>query len=157
METENKGTKQQQKRLKQVEEAMERRERERNGEKEPFYVITEQTSKESPELCELLRDIIWDERIGGEEDLSYEIVATACSELVNDFQFDEETDFYENECASVYTAERLSYLNNWNQEEISQKLREFGGDTDIATACAIWYDDMVRGVMERLKAYIMEE
>lgn len=45
------------------------------------------------------------------------------------------------EFASVYTGMRLSYLNVWNQDEISAMVKE--NDCTIEAACALWYDKQV--------------
>jgi len=55
---------------------------------------------------------------------------------------------YENEYASVYTQTRLGYMNIWNEDEITEKLKEY--DCDIQTACAVWYDEAVRSVINQL-------
>lgn len=44
--------------------------------------------------------------------------------------------------ASVYTATRLSYLNVWNQGDISQLMHN-NDIADIETACAYWFDERV--------------
>ncbi len=46
------------------------------------------------------------------------------------------------EQASVYTSDRLEYLNMWNEDEISEIMREYS-EHSIATACAIWYDKQI--------------
>ena len=147
-------------RLEAVKNAMrytgEKEEAEKNHERAEIYLIKDETPEE---LKDILKKIIWDERIGGEEDLSYEIVARACDLVADSWEEDEDGTnddmYYESESASVYTATRLDYLNAWNQEEISQKQKEF--DCDIQQACAVWYDDMVRGVALRLRDYIIKE
>lgn len=102
--------------------------------------------------------LIYDENIGGVQDLSYEIVAVA-SGLFDDIEnikdLENENEECEAEQASVYTAERLSYINMNNQEEITQTLKDF--DCDIQKACAIWYDNMVRNAYQDLKAFILED
>ena len=45
------------------------------------------------------------------------------------------------EHASPYTSVRLGYLNVWNQDEITDKVKEY--DCDIENACAFWYDEKV--------------
>lgn len=85
-------------------------------------------------------------------DNDYEIFGSACGILVdiyndeaqetdgNDFTIDA---IYErsSDQASVYTAVRLSYLDIGNQEDIGSWVR--ANYTDIADACAYWYDNQV--------------
>jgi hypothetical protein len=134
-----------------------------NSERAEIYLIDDKLSKESEVRAILMRNI-WDDRIGGAEDLSYEICARACGLIADNTDGDdlENTDignddiFYDMECASVYTAERLGYLNIWNESEISDKMKELGIES-IQTACAVWYDDMVRSVALELRDYILKE
>ena len=84
-------------------------------------------------------------------DLDYEIFSDALNVLHDvDYKDLENFDIYENteEYASVYTAVRLSYLNNWTQNEISDKQKEYG--CDIETACAVWYDEQVLNIINEL-------
>jgi hypothetical protein len=77
-------------------------------------------------------------------DLAYTILNDVINELAEiELKDLPEYDIYENqtEFASVYTATRLEYLNMWNNEEITQKVKEC--ECDIQTACAIWYDEQV--------------
>lgn len=125
-----------------------------NG-KEGYIII----DKCNEEIKNILMKLIYDENIGGCSDLSYEIVACACGlfddiETIKDLQ--EEGDSCEAELSSVYTAERLSYLNLNNQGEITDIMEEWGNGTDIQTACAIWYDNMVRSAYEDIKAFILQ-
>lgn len=92
----------------------------------------------------------------GTFELDYEIMADACGIVTNDITLPE-ADFYElaNDSASVYTGTRLSYLNISNQEEISEKAKEYG--CDIATACAVWYDEQVATACELLRDYALAD
>lgn len=83
-------------------------------------------------------------------DVDYMVFSDACDIVSDIYQNspeitgrEAEEAVYEDysESASVYTATRLEYLNIWNQDEISEILKE--GCEDIATACAIWYDRQV--------------
>lgn len=77
-------------------------------------------------------------------ELDYEIMRDAC-DIVSDIDEDdlENADVYElsNDIASVYTADRLSWLGIYNQDEITDISKEYG--CDIATACAAWYEQKV--------------
>lgn len=57
-----------------------------------------------------------------------------------------------NDSASVYTADRLALLDNWNQEDITQNVRDLG--VDIADACAIWYDKEVENACFIIKEWV---
>lgn len=58
--------------------------------------------------------------------------------------------------ASIYTSDRLAYLNNGNQQEISDLMKECSAD-DIATACAYWFDRKVTDFIENIKGQIVTE
>lgn len=94
----------------------------------------------------------------GTFELDYPIMNDACN-AVNEVEFKDlaEKDFFEDgEYASVYTAERLSYLTMNNQAEISEILREYGTDVDIATASAVWYDRKVMEACQMIKDYVLK-
>ncbi len=87
------------------------------------------------------------------KDLDYEIFGRALdivSEAYEGKAHDEgsdgrvEEEIYDaaSDSASVYTSDRLAYLDNQNEDEISKTMREYG-ETSIANACAIWYDRQV--------------
>ena len=85
-------------------------------------------------------------------DLDYKIMNDALMEL-SEIEFADLAEYEvhesESEYASVYTGERLSYMNMWNQDEISEVMKEYSTE-DIATACAIWYDNQVKTVIQQL-------
>lgn len=83
--------------------------------------------------CDMLSDIYYDYV---EENTEHN-EALAKSEIIIDQIYERSAD-----SASVYTADRLSYLNIWNQDEISDYIKN-GIAEDIQTACAIWYDAQV--------------
>lgn len=64
-------------------------------------------------------------------------------------------DIYERapDSASVYTGARLSYLDVWNEGEISDVMREYGMHS-IADACAAWYDRQVEQAAIIIKDWI---
>lgn len=84
-------------------------------------------------------------------DLEYEIFKKAC-DLVSEIYTDTPTiaedkateEIYERACdrASVFTSDRLSYLNLWNENEISETMQEYSLKS-ISDACAVWYDRQV--------------
>jgi hypothetical protein len=92
--------------------------------------------------------------------LSYEIGEKAASVLSN-FSLEEvaaeDFDTVEacRDCASVYTAQRLSWLCVQNENEIMDIIKEYDC-ADISTACAIWYDqkaeEMLRAMIEFIKS-----
>lgn len=97
-------------------------------------------------------------KLGVSFELSYEIMAAACDSIAGvqpeDFA---EVDMWEvaQEPASVYTWDRLQYLDINNQADISELVRTHA--VDIATACAVWYNDKVVEACEALRTYIMSQ
>jgi hypothetical protein len=55
--------------------------------------------------------------------------------------------------ASVYTSDRLGYLNIWNESEVSDIHRE-GCAESIADACAVWYGQRVEELAMYVKDWI---
>ena len=115
-------------------------------------------------LQETLRKVQFElQDVTGTWGLNYQIMARACELIVEhwdtknsgkDISWEEIADG----SASIYTAERLAYLYPTNQQEISDIMREYSlGDVvpSIATACAVWYDNMVahacRLIIDRIK------
>lgn len=95
-------------------------------------------------------------------DIDYETFSRACDIVSEIYEETPEADnekieegIYEraSDSASVYTSTRLEYLNIWNQDEISDIMREYGTE-DIATACAIWYDRQVEQATIIIKDWI---
>lgn len=113
----------------------------RSGEETAFHHFTDTAPKELIDLFLEHYDV---------NDLDYKVFSTAC-DLVHDMYFDQpeasgddaEQAIYEraNDIASVYTADRLAYLNVQNEYEISQMMKEY--DMGIADVCAAWYDRQV--------------
>ena len=112
------------------------------------------------EVKKVLMGLIYGENIGGSQDLSYQITARACDIVADlneeDLKEDNEGNVQEycNGVASVYIDERLEYLNNQNQHEITDELKSI--DCDIQEACAIWYDNMVFQACLKLISFINE-
>jgi hypothetical protein len=77
-------------------------------------------------------------------DISYDMMSDAVNNLPSTMDDYDSDSIYENEQASIYTKTRLAYLTIYNQEEITQKVKEYG--CDIATACAFWYDEQVQNM-----------
>ena len=92
----------------------------------------------------------------GTFELDYEIMWSAC-DILSDIELDKlaDADLYElaNDSASVYTSTRLGYLSNQNEGDISDILKEY--NSDIQTACAIWYDQQVAHACEMLREYVL--
>jgi len=98
-------------------------------------------------------------------ELSHEIMADACNiidEVYTTADIGQSDDDLQDDAfdrtvgiASVYTADQLSWLSVNNQSEITDIAKEY--ESDIATACAYWYDNKVRGMVEELVAWINEE
>lgn len=55
----------------------------------------------------------------------------------------------EGEHASVYTANRLEYLNPYNDADIADIIKEYNLN-DVSTACAIWYGNTVNEMVDAL-------
>lgn len=89
-------------------------------------------------------------------ELSYEIMAKACQcigELtLKELETGEASEMAAETC-TVYTYQRLQYLDGNNQAEITDIVK--GYDTDIEKACAEWYEQQVTTAIEALKAYIL--
>lgn len=127
----------------------------RNDESE-YVRIKENTPKE-------YRDLMLDiqhETLNNHLELSYEVGNEASffmsdideETLLNGDMFNERV--YEYEGASVYTFNRLQYLNIHNQDEITDIAKEYS--CDIQTACAIWYDREVQNVAQAMRQAIMD-
>ena len=124
-----------------------------------IVIINEALTPEQNEAINAIQFKLNDET--GSFELDYEIMQSACS-IVGDLTLEEvkksseEGNSYElaDNAASVYTGTRLAYLNIYNQDDISVKMKEY--NCDIATACAVWYEDMTALVIEMLIAYILQ-
>jgi len=108
-----------------------------------FYLVKDNTPEHITAMVYELTHTI--NKDAGDLDLSYDILHSALNVLSN-VDYDDLSNFdrFENtqEYASPYTATRLSYLNNNNQQDISDIFKEYR-DIDIATAISIWYDNQV--------------
>lgn len=117
-----------------------------------IYVLSDKLpEKEREELANIAYNI--SETTQG-FDLPYEILNDAINFVVElelsdleDENFDWQ-DINSDTFASVYTATRLSYLNHWNQDEISSLLKEY--QCDISEACMFWYDERVKEAIEMI-------
>lgn len=120
-----------------------------------IYILDENIDKDiRAELFDIQNSL--DEGISF--DLRYEIMARACDIIVDNAKTAEDLenlDLTEHDSASVYTNARLAYLTSENQYDISDIMREYECE-DIATACAIWYDNMVENAVRELKAFILK-
>lgn len=129
--------------------------------RESIVIINEALSKEDQEK---VRDNIVfaiHEEIGdGSFEIAYEVANSACDIMAEIYEDESIKDIDEaiyeqaGESANVYTAIRLSYLNIWNEEDISDYMKEYG-ETSISTACAIWYDKQVENACFIIKNWIM--
>lgn len=96
-------------------------------------------------------------------DIEYMIFADACDIMdtllqVNNHRVDEiDTLIHDDteDSASPMTADRLGYLYNWNQDEITKYVQT--RKIDIATACAFWYDDQVQNACFIIKNWIQQK
>lgn len=88
------------------------------------------------------------ERTGSFE-TDYSIMRDACYAIAEaDADDVNDINAYElsSDTASVYTAEQLSWLNINNQADIADIVKEY--DSDIGTACAVWYEQQVADAIE---------
>jgi len=92
------------------------------------YTVRDLDYKIFSRACDLVGEIIG---------YTYERMDTPTQESIEEAIYERAPD-----SASVYTADRLEYLNVWNEEEISRMFLENGGES-IANACAYWYDNQV--------------
>lgn len=104
-----------------------------------------------------LLDILHDAKEkAGDFDLAYEIAAQAVELLPDTIEDLATFDPYDIniESASIYTYDRLQYLNIYNQYDIAQVFKETSSD-DIANACAIWYDRIIQETLSDLVDYFI--
>lgn len=87
------------------------------------------------------------------KDLDYEIFSRACDDVAEVDLRDLEGSEFTGDFASVYTFDRLQYLDNNNQDEISEYVKSY--EVDIATACAIWYDERVNSACGLIRDYVL--
>lgn len=59
----------------------------------------------------------------------------------------------EKDIASIYYHDQLEYLNTGNMYAIADLIRDYEY-TDVASACAMWYDSTVRDWAQTIKNYI---
>jgi len=140
----------QEKRHQAVTNAMERKERTPGDESTAFYCFRNDVAQPVRDLFLENYNVI---------NFGYEIFSKACdiianidiSEITND---NAEDIINEAEPASVYTSDRLEYLNIWNEDEISDIMKEYSIDS-ISTACAVWYDQQAQNAARLLRDYII--
>lgn len=127
-------------------------------EREQIKVINDELPKE---FHDAIRDVQFElNNETGTFELDYNIMARACDILADNCDTIDalkKADMYElsTDSASVYTSTRLGYITNQNQDEISEKMKEF--DCDIQTAAAVWYDAQVASACEKLRDYILAD
>lgn len=120
---------------------------------EPILFSKDETLEK--EVYNLLSDLTRNIE-SGNFDLDYKILQSTLAYLDdNDLELDDllndnfEMNYNFAGFASIYTNERLSFLNCNNQEEITQALKET--DSDIQNACAYWYDQKVEKTIYSLR------
>lgn len=137
-----------QKKIACLDKAMTRSERD-NG--DTFYHFTDDAPKE-------LVDLFFENyEVRG---VDYETFSDAC-DIMSDILNSDDVDYegidariheQSEGTASVYTATQLSYIDIWNQDEISSIVREF--EMDIAVCAAIWYERQVQEMCQLLLEWI---
>lgn len=92
-------------------------------------------------------------------DIDYVIFSKAIDTIIEAFENNEnwDTSYKEmpileyiqenyNDFASPYNADRLAYLNIWNDSEIAEISKNYSCES-ISLACAIWYDEQVHAAV----------
>lgn len=91
------------------------------------------------------------------KDLDYQIFSKACDTIseVYEYQNNNDNKVYDfenyiqdnyNEFASVYTSDRIDYLDSSNDNEIAEIVINYKCES-ISFACAIWYDEQVQNAI----------
>jgi hypothetical protein len=114
---------------------------------------TAMISTTDEKLKDILLKIIYDDCVGGLNDMSYNLCyeAQGFFEMSEGETIEEMTEKLENyfDFASIYYNEQLAYLNANNQDEILDILKEYDCDS-ISNACAIWFETKVKEVIQTL-------
>lgn len=126
-----------------------------NGNK--YYYFTENAKEKIKDIyCKLTDNSL--------NDLDYEIFYKAINTVVEAYnnigndnieRLQEYVQDNYNDFASVYTNDRLTYLNIHNESEIVDILKDFSCDS-ISTACAIWYDRQIQNACSVIIDYLNE-
>ncbi len=95
------------------------------------------------------------------KDLDYQIFSKAIDTYLEAWENNEDSptlliDYIEenyNDFSSVYTTDRLSYLDIFNQSEITEFVQSY--KVDIADACAMWYDEQVKGAISIIHEWVI--
>ena len=123
--------------------------------REQIYIINEKLPKETGDAIREIQFKLNEET--GNFELDYDIMNDATI-ILSEIELEEleTSDLYElaSDVASVYTPVRLSFINNNNEQEITDLVNEY--ETDIETACAIWYDNQVRTACELLRTWVLD-
>lgn len=136
--------------LSQLEKAMEVKKRDNRSE---FTCFTD-TAPES------LKDLFLEHY--NVKDLDYQIFSQAIDIYLEAWNNNEDSptlllDYIEdnyNEIGSVYISDRLAYLDNFNQSEITEFVKSY--DVDIQDACAIWYNEQVHSAMHIIHDWVVK-
>lgn len=140
-------TKQQKQRFEEINNAMTIKTRD---DKTEFYCFSDKASETLKNLFLEHYEV---------RDLDYQIFSKACdyiserelSEILSD-----DFELIDGEFASYYYDERLSYLNIWNDEEISDYFKNYSCDS-ISMACAYWFDNQVNDAIYIIRDYIINK
>lgn len=97
-------------------------------------------------------------------DTHYQIFSKACdiiSELLQESpelsggQLEDDINERVENSFSVYTSDQLDLLDNWNNEEIAEIVKDHC-TKDISTACAIWFDREVTSACHLINDWVNE-
>lgn len=140
-------------------DAMDRKER--NEGKGDYYSYIQTEDKDIKDF--LINLVYSDEGIAsGDNNLSYDVLYDAIAYMGNftlkEFKALDVVDTIQSNMgdgfASVYTSERLAYLNINNEYEIMDALQEYYCRS-ISEACAIFYDQSVTDTVYMLQQYVL--
>lgn len=136
--------------------------KERNEGKEDYYTFI--NDNVAGKLKDYLISLVYsDEGIAsGDNNLNYDILYKAISFIANQgytlaefkkLSISDVTAMQSDSFASIWTNERLSYLNNYNEDSISNIFTEYACSL-ISDACAYFYNASVETTLYQLQEYI---
>lgn len=127
--------------------------RSKRDDKTEFYHFTDTAPKELKDLFLEHYEV---------RDLDYEIFSTAIDTFIEAWNNNEDSptlldDYIDenyNDFSSPYNADRLAYLNVWNDSEIAEISKNYSCES-VSLACAIWYDEQVKGAIRIISDWVL--
>lgn len=117
-----------------------------------YYAIAENCDEK---LKNIYLSMIYDDNIGGTNDLSYRLIydATAffSNEITGDETKEEMLEALENyqDFAPIWNSERLEMLNVNNEQDIADIMKEYEIE-NVSTACAVWYENTIKSIVNTI-------